>query len=102
LEPQLEGLEAWIFKVKNYYFFGLFEGETGEKAPWFLRPSITFPIAFAVVGATFYISYFSGAIRERGVPVKDELDEIILTMSTLSSSGGALIAMMMASVGIEM
>jgi hypothetical protein len=94
-------LEAWIFKVKNYYFFGLFEGETGQQAPWFLRPSITFPIAFLVVAATFFISYSTGAIRERGAPVTDELDEIILSMSALSSSN-ALMAMMMASVGIEM
>lgn len=101
LEPELEGLEYWIDKVRNYYFFGLFEGETGQQAPWFLRPSITFPIAFAVVGVTFWISFQTGAIRERGAPVTDELDEIILSMSALSSSN-ALMAMMMASVGIEM
>ena len=44
-----EGLEGWIEKAKSFYFFGFFEGETGEQAPWILRPSITFPIAFAVV-----------------------------------------------------
>ncbi|CAB9516713.1 FK506-binding protein 1 [Seminavis robusta] len=92
LEPELEGLEGWIAKAKNFYFFGLFEGETGQQAPWFLRPSITFPIAFLVVGAAFYISYASGAITERGAQVTDELDEIILS-SAASDPAGFLLAM---------
>jgi hypothetical protein len=100
LEPQLEGLEAWINKVQNYYFFGFFEGETGQQAPWFLRPSITFPIAFAVVAVTFWFSYFVGAISERGAAVTDELDDIILSSSATSS---AVLAMLMASTtGIDM
>jgi hypothetical protein len=92
LEPQLEGLEAWIFKVKNYYFFGFFEGETGQQAPWYLRPSITFPIAFAVVALTFWFSTFVGAISERGAAVTDELDDIILSSSATST---AMMAMLM-------
>jgi len=31
-------LQKWIAKFKTFYFFGLFEGETGQQAPWFLRP----------------------------------------------------------------
>lgn len=81
--PAKEGLEGWIEKAKNFYFFGFFEGETGQEAPWFLRPSITFPIAFAIVGAAFYVSFASGAIRERGASSVDELDEIILSGSLL-------------------
>lgn len=77
--PGKEGLEAWLDKVRNFYFFGFFEGETGEKAPWILRPSITFPIAFAIVGAAFYVSVLSGAISERGAASVDELDEIVLS-----------------------
>jgi len=80
-KEQLEGLEAWLAKAKNFYFYGLFEGETGERPPWFLRPSITFPLAFLIVGAAFYISYISGAITERGAQVTDDLDEIILSSS---------------------
>ena len=92
LGPQKEGLEGFIEKAKNFYFFGFFEGETGQQAPWFLRPSITFPLAFVVVGAAFYISYVSGAISERGASVTDELDEIIL--SSLDQAGVFLLAMM--------
>lgn len=74
-----EGFEGFLEKAKNFYFFGLFEGETGERAPWFLRPSITFPIAFAVVGAAFYVTLLGGGIYERGAPVRDELDELIVS-----------------------
>lgn len=84
--PAKEGLEGFIEKAKNFYFFGFFEGETGQQAPWFLRPSITFPIAFAIVGAAFYVSYLSGAISERGASSVDELDEIILSGSLLLQS----------------
>ena len=79
--PEKEGLEGLIEKAKNFYFFGFFEGETGQQAPWFLRPSITFPLAFLVVGAAFYVSVISGAISERGAEVTDELDEIIISMT---------------------
>jgi len=91
LEPELEGMEAWIAKIKGFYFFGLFEGETGQQAPWFLRPSITFPIAFVIVGAAFYISFISGAITERGSQKTDELDEIIL--SAITDPSAFLLAM---------
>ena len=98
--PEKEGLEGWIEKAKNFYFFGLFEGETGQKAPWFLRPSITFPIAFAIVGAAFWVSYSTGAIFERGASVTDELDEFILSSVTSSSTSG-LLAMTMAASEIN-
>ena len=74
-----EGIQGLIEKFKSYYFFGFFEGETGEQAPWYLRPSITFPLAFAVVGAAFYVSFQTGAIYERGSQSTDELDDFILT-----------------------
>ncbi|GAX16785.1 hypothetical protein FisN_21Hh233 [Fistulifera solaris] len=81
-----EGFEGFLEKAKNFYFFGLFEGETGERPPWFLRPSITFPIAFVVVGAAFYVTLLGGGIYERGAPVKDELDELIVNTETIQNS----------------
>ena len=101
--PELEGLEGFIEKAKNFYFFGFFEGETGEAAPWILRPSITFPIAFAIVGAAFYVSVLSGAISERGASVTDELDEVILSLAgpnaadIPSGTPTAMMAMLVAS-----
>mmetsp|Transcript_4648 Transcript_4648/g.6045 ORF Transcript_4648/g.6045 Transcript_4648/m.6045 type:complete len:311 (-) Transcript_4648:183-1115(-) len=81
-----EGLEGWIEKAKEFYFFGFFEGETGEEAPWILRPSITFPIAFAIVGLGFWITYAVGGISERGAQRKDELDDIVLAYNVIKSS----------------
>lgn len=81
-----EGLEGWIEKAKSFYFFGFFEGETGEQAPWILRPSITFPIAFAVVGAGFYATFALGGISERGAQIKDELDDIVLTYNLVKQA----------------
>jgi len=80
--PELEGLEGWVETVKNWYFFGFFEGETGEEAPWYLKPSITFPIAFAIVGAAFYVSLLTGAISEKGAQSIDELDVIITSIAS--------------------
>lgn len=85
--PEKEGLEGWIETVKNYYFFGFFEGETGEEAPWYLKPSITFPIAFAIVGAAFWVSILSGAISEKGAQSVDELDVLVTTTVMTLLSG---------------
>ena len=78
-----EGFAGFLQKAKNFYFFCLFEGETGERAPWFLRPSITFPLAFVIVGATFYVTFLGGGITERGAQTTDELDEIILSSNAV-------------------
>lgn len=87
---QKEGLEALIARFKTFYFFGFFEGETGQQAPWYLRPSITFPIAFAVVGLAFWVAYAGGGISERGAQVKDELDEYILSMNNNNIDTGLI------------
>jgi len=84
--PDRDGWEGWLDTVKNYYFFGFFEGETGEDAPWYLTPSITFPLAFSVVGAAFWISLASGAISEKGQQSIDELDLIVKTTTLFLSS----------------
>jgi len=73
-----EGLDFWIDRFQNAYIFGLFDSETGETPPWFLRPSITFPLAFLVVGGAFYFVVASGGITQRGEQIKDELDQVLL------------------------
>lgn len=93
-QNEKEGLEGLIEKAKTFYFFGFFEGETGEQAPWILRPSITFPIAFAVVGLGFYITYAVGGISERGAQITDELDDIILSWNVLKDTV-AVVAMVL-------
>lgn len=88
-----EGIEGFVVWIKNSYFFGLFEGETGQEAPWYLKPNITFPIAFLVVGAAFWASLAGGAISERGMPSKDELDEIIISSELIRTSIAVALAM---------
>jgi hypothetical protein len=82
-----EGIAGFLDKLTSgrFYFFGLFEGETGQRAPWYLRPSITFPIAFAVVGLGFYATFALGGISERGSQVKDELDDVILSFQVMKT-----------------
>jgi len=81
-----EGIEGFVDWIKQSYFFGLFEGETGQEAPWYLKPNITFPLAFIVIGAAFWASLAGGAISERGMPSTDELDEIILSSQLVRDS----------------
>lgn len=84
--PKKEGLEGLLEDAKSWYFFGLFEGETGQEAPWYLKPSITFPLAFLIVGAAFYICVIAGAITERGAQRTDELDEVILSLNSVNAA----------------
>lgn len=68
-----------VKKLQDSYFFGFFESldEPSEadkldkqkadlKTPWFLKPYLTFPIAFAVVGAAFAFVIMNGGIYQRG------------------------------------
>lgn len=84
-----EGLEGFVDWIRNSYFFGVFEGETGQEAPWYLKPNITFPLAFVLIGAAFWASLAGGAISERGMPSTDELDELIVS-SRLAIDGIAV------------
>eukprot|EP00752_Nemacystus_decipiens_P006297 g5677.t1 len=68
-----EGLDRVIAWVKNIYIFGLFEGETGEEAPWYLKPLITFPIMITVCGVAFYaVLLLGGVTTDRGPGVQDD------------------------------
>ena len=71
-KTNFELAKEWVDKL---YFFGFFEGATGEKVPIYLQPLVTFPIIFALVGVAFYILYIGGGISlERDAPTQEELD----------------------------
>ena len=55
----------------------------GQEFPWYLTPSITFPIAFVVVGLAFWASLAGGAISKRGAPTTYELDETIASVDAV-------------------
>ena len=40
LLEEREGIDGFIDWIRGSYFFGLFKGETGQVAPWYLTPSI--------------------------------------------------------------
>ena len=54
------------------YIFGLFDSQTGEKAPWYLNPFITFPGMFAFVGVGVWLVSITGAFK-LGVPGEVEV-----------------------------
>ena len=43
-----------FFGEEGFYFFGFFESATGEEAPWYLKPYLTFPAIFLGVALSFY------------------------------------------------
>ncbi|CAM9761054.1 unnamed protein product [Scytosiphon promiscuus] len=70
---ELEGIDKVVAWVKNIYIFGLFEGETGEEAPWYLKPLITFPIMITICGAAFYaVILLGGVTTDRSTAVQDD------------------------------
>ncbi|GMI39547.1 hypothetical protein TeGR_g8167, partial [Tetraparma gracilis] len=85
MAPKTEpGFRGFLERITSgdFYFFGLLTDapEKGEEdtRSWLLRPSVTFPLAFATVGAAFLVLVLGGGIRERGAPTTDELDQKIL------------------------
>lgn len=47
----------------RFYFISPFASQTGERAPWWLNPFITFSIIFLLVGIAFTIVVQSGALH---------------------------------------
>lgn len=69
-----EKFQAWF---KSLYFFGFFEGETGQRPPWYLTPTITFPIMFVTVGLAFYVLISNNGVAiKRDLPVTPEEFEV--------------------------
>ena len=74
-EEGMTGTEKSLKWFKSLYFFGFFEGETGEKAPWYLTPTITFPIMFVTCAAAFYVLIsFGGVSIKRDLILEDSID----------------------------
>lgn len=70
---QEEGLVSAILeRFRTAYIFGLFDSQTGEKAPWYLNPLITFPGMFSFVGFGLVLVKLTGAVK-LGVPGEIEV-----------------------------
>lgn len=79
-QAEEKGLAGFIAWAKKIYVFGLFEGATGEDAPWYLRPLITFPLMIGICGVAFYaVLFLNGITTERTGGVMDDADLTFLT-----------------------
>ena len=63
-------MQIYLNRLKNISFgFGgsnFFASQSGEKAPWYLNPNITFPSMIAILLGAFIVVVFSGSVREKG------------------------------------
>jgi hypothetical protein len=64
--PEPQGFAGLVKRLKSTYVFGFFDSETGESAPWYLRPSLTFPMMIGVVGITFWVIIAGGGVMLKG------------------------------------
>ncbi|CAM9402336.1 unnamed protein product [Phaeothamnion confervicola] len=88
--PEAEGFAKVLQWFKSIYVFGLFEGQTGEEAPWYLRPLITFPIMFAISGAAFLVVYALNGISTNRSPggVADDIEVASTVAAVLAAALG--------------
>ena len=53
--PRLNFTGRLLLMWQGIYVFGFFDAPKGGQLPWYLRPIITFPLMFAVVGVAFSV-----------------------------------------------
>jgi len=51
-------------KFENFFFISPFQSQSGEKAPWWLNPNITFIFVFLAVFLIFYLVVSVGGIHQ--------------------------------------
>jgi len=63
-------VDIYLRRLKNISFgfggSGFFVSQSGEKAPWYLNPNLTFPAMVALVVAAFVTVFSNGGIKEKG------------------------------------
>ena len=63
-------VQIYLNRLKNISFgfggSGFFVSQSGEKAPWYLNPNITFPAMIAILLSAFIVEVFTGSVREKG------------------------------------
>lgn len=68
-------IQIYLKRIKNISFgfggSGFFTSQSGEKAPWYLNPNITFPTMITIVLAAFITVISSGGVKEKGEPKMD-------------------------------
>lgn len=63
-------LQIYIRRLKNISFgfggSGFFTSQSGERAPWYLNPNLTFPIMITIVVSAFVTVITFGGVKEKG------------------------------------
>lgn len=80
-------VDIYLRRLKNISFgFGggnFFASQSGEKAPWYLNPNLTFPAIALLVIAGFGIVFGSGGVRQKGASKADlEFSRVFDQVST--------------------
>lgn len=67
--------QIYLKRIKNISFgFGgsnFFASQSGEKAPWYLNPNVTFPTMIAIVISAFIVVFTNGSVKEKGASKMD-------------------------------
>lgn len=62
--------QIYLRRIKNISFgfggSGFFTSQSGEKAPWYLNPNLTFPAMITIVLAAFITVLSTGSVKEKG------------------------------------
>lgn len=76
-------VDIYIRRIKNISFgfggSGFFTSQSGEKAPWYLNPNLTFPAMVTIVVAAFVTVFSTGGVKEKG---RSKLDLEIAQMTS--------------------
>lgn len=88
-------VDIYVNRLKNISFgfggSGFFVSQSGDKAPWYLNPNLTFPAMITFVLAAFLIVIQFGGVKEKGMPrIDPELASISTNRySTVRDTSGA-------------
>ena len=62
--------DIYLNRIKNISFgfggSGFFTSQSGEKAPWYLNPNLTFPSMITIVLVAFITVLSTGSVKEKG------------------------------------
>ena len=73
MQEKYEGsvVDIYLRRIKNISFgfggSGFFVSQSGEKAPWYLNPNLTFPAMILITIGTAVVTFGTGSIKEKGV-----------------------------------
>lgn len=72
-------VQLYLNRLKNISFgfggSGFFTSQSGERAPWYLNPNLTFPAMITIVLAAFITVLTTGSVKEKGIKREQGFEE---------------------------